>query len=176
MPPPLANTVCASIDLRPSSSYQTALPRIAIQLAKLSGFSPIITTASLHNKDILISLGATHVIGRQLSADSLREQVARITNAPITYIFDAVSFKETQQAAYSLLSPGGTLAVVTQPQVNGEEGNKKVLMVIGSFHFPQNHALGAKFSIALTKWLAEGAIKVCTTFGCVGNSMMVELG
>lgn len=83
------------------------------------------------------------------------------------YIFDAVSFRETQQAAFSLLAPGGTLVVVTQPQVNGGQGNKKVLMVIGGFHFPQNRALGAKFSIALTEWLAEGAIKVCISLACV---------
>ncbi|KAG8218887.1 chaperonin 10-like protein [Butyriboletus roseoflavus] len=136
-----------------------SLGQYAIQLAKLSGFSPIITTASLHNRDFLISLGATHVLDRKLSTAILREQVAKITNTPITYIFDAVSLQETQQSAFSLLAPGGTLVVVTQPQVNGEEGNKKVLMVVGSFHFPQNRALGARFSIALTKWLAEGVIR-----------------
>ncbi|KAG8218891.1 chaperonin 10-like protein [Butyriboletus roseoflavus] len=131
----------------------------AIQLAKLSGFSPIITTASLHNKDFLASLGATHVLDRKLSATALGEQVAQITNTPITYIFDAISLQDTQQAALSLLAPGGTLAVVDQPRVNGEEGNRNVIMVIGFFDVPQNRALSAKISIALTKWLAEGVIK-----------------
>ena len=41
-----------------------------IQLAKLSGFSPIITTASLKNTDFLKSLGATHVIDRNADLPS----------------------------------------------------------------------------------------------------------
>ncbi|KAG6372053.1 hypothetical protein JVT61DRAFT_8761 [Boletus reticuloceps] len=32
-------------------------------------------------------------------------------------------------------------------------------MVLGSFHLPPNRALGAKFAIALTRWLKEGKIK-----------------
>ncbi|KAF8138742.1 chaperonin 10-like protein [Boletus edulis] len=131
----------------------------SIQLAKLSGFSPIITTASLHNKDFLISLGATHVLDRTIPVTALRDQVAQITHVPLTYIFDAVSLEETQQTALSLLAPGGTLIVVTMPCVNGDKDNKEVRLVIGSFHFPQNHAVGVKFSIALTKWLEEGTIK-----------------
>ncbi|KAG9317694.1 chaperonin 10-like protein [Chiua virens] len=136
----------------------SSLGQYAIQLANLSGFSPIITTASLHNQDFLISLGATHVLDRTLSVADLRAQVAQITHVPISYIFDAVSLRETQQTALSLLAPGGTLVVVTGKLVQ-EEDNKKVQMVIGSFHMPPNRALGAKFSTALTTWLAEGAIK-----------------
>ncbi|KAF8558736.1 NAD(P)-binding protein [Imleria badia] len=137
----------------------SSLGQYAIQLARLSGFSPIITTASLHNKDLLVSLGATHVLDRTVSATALREHVAQITNAPIPYIFDAVSLEETQQAAFSLLAPGGTLVVVTEPYVGGGEDDKKVFMVFGIFHTPENRELGTKFSIALTKWLAEGTLK-----------------
>ncbi|KAH0840162.1 hypothetical protein J3R83DRAFT_1145 [Lanmaoa asiatica] len=134
----------------------------AIQLAKLSGFSPIITTASLYNQDLLLSLGATHVFDRNLSNAVLIKRVRQVVTVPLTYIFDAVSLKETQQAAYALLAPGGTLVVVGRPQVSGDDdrSGKKVVMVTGSFHQPPNRALGAKFSIALTKWLEEGKIKV----------------
>ncbi|KAG6378960.1 chaperonin 10-like protein [Boletus reticuloceps] len=125
----------------------------------LSGFSPIITTASLHNKDFLISLGATHVLDRTIPVTALRDQIAQIPTVPLTYIFDAVSLEETQQTALSLLAPGGTLIVVTFPSVNGDQDNKKVRVVIGTFHLPENHAVGVKFSIALTKWLEEGTIK-----------------
>ena len=141
----------------------------------MSGFSPLITTASPHNKDLLISHGATHVLDRTLSSAALREQVAQITKTPITYIFDAVSLQETQEAALPLLAPGGTLGVVTQPKVDGDEGNKKVLMVFGTTHIPQNRELGAKFSIALTKWLAEGAIKVCTVPAGAFDAITIEL-
>lgn len=139
------------------------LTPLAIQLATLSGFSPIITTASLHNQDLLLSLGATHVLDRKLSNAALIKRVRQLVGAPLTYIFDAVSIKETQEAAYALLAPGGTLAVVSRPQVGGNDDDgsaKKVLMVVGSFQGPQYHALGSKFSIALTRWLEEGEIKV----------------
>lgn len=127
----------------------------------MSGFNPIITTASLKNKDLLLDLGATHVLNRGLSASAFKEQIRTITNATLTYIFDAVSSKETQQTAYEVLAPGGTLAVVTRKSVKEDEATpKKVLMVQGSFHIPENRALGVKFAAALTKWLAEGKIKV----------------
>ena len=156
---PLDNMVRCNFDIHLDCMYQHS-SCVAIQLAKLSGFSPIIMTASLRNKDLLTSLGATHVVDRTLSAVALKEQIGQITNVPITYIFDAVSLRETQRDAFSLLAPGGTLVIVTYPYVNGGEDDKKVRFVVGSFHFPQNRALGGKFSTALTKWLAEGAIKV----------------
>lgn len=139
------------------SSFDTA-----IQLAKLSGFSPIITTASLHNQDLLLSLGATHILDRKLSKAALIQRVRKLVTIPLSYIFDAVSVKETQQAAYALLAPGGTLVVVSPLQVGGDDdaSGKKVLFVIGSFHPPPNRALGAKFASALTRWLEEGKIKV----------------
>ncbi|KAG8218892.1 chaperonin 10-like protein [Butyriboletus roseoflavus] len=139
----------------------------AIQLTRLSGFSPIITTASLHNQDLLRSLGATHVLDRKLTNAALIKRVRQLVAVPLTYIFDAVSIKETQEAAYALLAPGGTLAVVSRPQVGGDDDSddddgseKKVLMVVGSFHEWPYRVLGAKFSIALTRWLEEGEIKV----------------
>ncbi|KAI9463861.1 chaperonin 10-like protein [Boletus coccyginus] len=139
----------------------SSLGQQAIQLAKLSGFSPIITTASLHNQELLLSLGATHVIDRKLSNVVLVERVRQLTTTPLTYIFDAVSVEDTQQAAYTLLAPGGTLVVVLSPQVGGgDDGSgKKVLLVLGSFHPLPNRALGAKFAMALTEWLEKGDIK-----------------
>ena len=46
-----------------------------MQWARLSGFNPVITTASLHNTELLKSHGATHVIDRKLSQDAIVEQV-----------------------------------------------------------------------------------------------------
>ena len=157
--------VCLSAVTLCNSSYERC--RIAIQLARLSGFSPLITTASAHNRNLLTSLGATHVLDRTLSSNALKEQVAQITDTPITYIFDAVSLKETQQAAFSLLAPGGTLAVVTEPHVKGGEENKQVFIVLGSFFVPQNRELGVKFAKELPLWLVREMIKVCTILLCV---------
>lgn len=149
------------------------LRRAAIQLAKLSGFNPIIATASLKNKELLRSFGATHVLDRELPTATLKEQARNIAGTPLTYIFSAVSLKEAQQTAYDLLAPGGTLAIVTENLVKEDEtSQKKVLMVYGSFHIPENRGLGVKFATALTRWLAEGKIKVrvvCQTAVCLGG-------
>ncbi|HEV7737525.1 MAG TPA: hypothetical protein VGO47_09170, partial [Chlamydiales bacterium] len=62
---PLGNMVGVICDdLAPAKSYAIHVSS-AIQLAKLSGFSPIATTASTHHTDYLKSLGATHVIDRK---------------------------------------------------------------------------------------------------------------
>ena len=64
----------------------------ALQLAKLSGFSPIITTASLKHVETLKSLGATHVIDRNVSGSALASEISVITqNAPIKYVVDSIS-------------------------------------------------------------------------------------
>ena len=67
----------------------TAAP--AIQFAKLSGFSLIITTASLRNAEYLKSLGATHVIDRNAPAEALAASVAQIAGKPVKYAYDAVA-------------------------------------------------------------------------------------
>ena len=48
----------------------------AIQCAKLSGFNPIITTASLHNEPLLLSLGATRVVERSSETNAERTPAA----------------------------------------------------------------------------------------------------
>ncbi|KZP22104.1 GroES-like protein [Athelia psychrophila] len=83
-----------------------------IQLAKLSGFSPIITTASPHNTTYLESLGATHVLDRHLDTAALKSEVARITQLPVKVIYDTVSEQDTQKLGYELLAENGTLVLV----------------------------------------------------------------
>ncbi|KAG9317693.1 chaperonin 10-like protein [Chiua virens] len=145
----------------------SSLGQYGIQLAKLSGFHPIMTTASLHNTALLLSLGATHVIDRTLPASALKEEAVKamgpgkIEPFGLTYVFDTVCTEETEKAAYhELLTFSGTLVVVNDPLIQEEEGGlKRIKLVNGSFHIPENRALGIKFAAALTGWLAEGAIK-----------------
>ena len=68
---------------------------VAIQLAKLSGFGPIVTTASLHNVDWLRHIGATHVLDRGLAFDALAKELEKIISEPLTVIYDAVSNPDT---------------------------------------------------------------------------------
>ncbi|OAX42517.1 GroES-like protein [Rhizopogon vinicolor AM-OR11-026] len=140
----------------------SSLGQYAIQLARLSGFSPIITTASLHNAGLLSSLGATHVLDRRLSTAALKDAVAKITSAPITLAFDAISLLDTQQSALDILTGGGTLIIVSARMVESKGDGKVIHTVFGSFHPLPNREMGKRFMPVLTQWLAEGTIKLST--------------
>ncbi|OCH83815.1 NAD(P)-binding protein, partial [Obba rivulosa] len=76
--------------------------KFTLQIAKLGGFSPIITTASPRNADLLKALGATHVLDKNLSSEALRQEVVEITSRPVEIIYDAISIPSTQNAAYDI--------------------------------------------------------------------------
>lgn len=132
-----------------------------IQFAKLSGFSPIITTASPKHEEYLQSLGATHVIDRSIPLSSLPDEIAKLTTKPITTIFDAVSAPETQQAGYDILGEGGDLILVLDSKISVPSEGKSVKRILGSFALPHTRELGVKFYASLGALLEEGAIKVC---------------
>lgn len=128
----------------------------AIQFAKLSGFSPIITTASLHNADLLKAFGATHVVDRK---SVVVAEVRSITREPIDFIFDAISEGGTQEQALEILASGGTLALVLRPTVDVQKHSDKHIAYV-SAHFRVFKALGIAFTKFLPKLLEEGSIKV----------------
>ncbi|KAH7929907.1 GroES-like protein [Leucogyrophana mollusca] len=138
----------------------SSLGQYAIQLARLSGFSPIIATASPHNTDLLTSLGATHIIDRKLPIATFQEEVRKITSTPVELAFDTVSYPETQQALYDVLAPEGKMVVSTPPVVATKADDKKtILFVNGTFFLPENKKFGSRFMSALTRMIAEGEIK-----------------
>ncbi|EKM58625.1 uncharacterized protein PHACADRAFT_193755, partial [Phanerochaete carnosa HHB-10118-sp] len=99
----------------------SAVGQQAIQFAKLSGFSLIITTGSLHNEAYLKSLGVTHVIDRTAPLSALPAAVKAITSKPVKIAYDAVSESETQNAAYDVLAPGGKLVIVLDRAVDKDK-------------------------------------------------------
>ncbi|RDX56946.1 GroES-like protein [Lentinus brumalis] len=125
----------------------SSVGQYAIQLAKLSGHSPIITTASPHNAALLKSLGATHVVDRSLAPADVLCEIQKIAGGmPIEYVYDTISSTDTQVLAYDALAPGGTL-LLTQtaatPDDKAKDGDgKRVVFVFGSAHAPFNRALG----------------------------------
>jgi D-arabinose 1-dehydrogenase-like Zn-dependent alcohol dehydrogenase len=139
----------------------------AIQLAKLSGFSYIITTASLKHTEYLKSLGATHVIDRTVSASALASEISNITqNAPIKYAVDSISLPDTQQAAYDLIAPGGQL-VVFLPVTAKTTTEKDIFQVLGLIRHPANiELLETFYHDNLERLLKEGAIKVSYSHKC----------
>ncbi|EGO00283.1 hypothetical protein SERLA73DRAFT_180782 [Serpula lacrymans var. lacrymans S7.3] len=137
----------------------SAVGQFVIQVARLSGFSPIIATASLHNTTLLTSLGATHVVDRHLPLSSLAQEVAKVTSTPTTLVFDAVATSETQQAGYDLLVSGGQIAVVLPPTIQTKpEDNKQILLMFGSFFPPEKREFGTRMYSQLTRMFAEAEL------------------
>ncbi|PCH39326.1 GroES-like protein [Wolfiporia cocos MD-104 SS10] len=139
----------------------SSVGQYVIQVAKLAGFSPIITTASLTNADYLRGLGATHVLDRKLSAEQLKAQVSSITSASIQIVYDAISEADTQVAAYDLVSSGGTLVLVLANSIpeSKRTSDKKIVNVYGVVNAPENRATGASLYNQLTRLLENGSIK-----------------
>ncbi|PCH39324.1 GroES-like protein [Wolfiporia cocos MD-104 SS10] len=139
----------------------SSVGQYVIQVAKLAGFSPIITTASLTNADYLRGLGATHVLDRKLSAEQLKAQVSSITSASIQIVYDAISEADTQVAAYDLVSSGGTLVLVLANSIpeSKRASDRKIVNVYGNVNAPDNRATGASLYKQLTRLLENGSIK-----------------
>ena len=133
---------------------------IVIQLANLSGFGPIIATASPRNTGLLKSLGATHVVDRNAP---LPDAVKTITSLPIKYAYDAISLKETQEAAYEVLAPGGVLILVLGFAVDKSkvDSSKQVVQVFGATADPPQRHLAVELLQILPGLLENGELKVC---------------
>ncbi|KJA25109.1 hypothetical protein HYPSUDRAFT_161272 [Hypholoma sublateritium FD-334 SS-4] len=130
-----------------------------IQLAKVSGFSPIFTTASLKHTERLSALGATAVLDRNLPSSALAAAIVQRTQAPILTVYDAISTEDTQQTGLTLLAPGGRLAVVQQPTTTCREG-RTIVQVIGGLGQPHNIALLSQFYHDVAyQFLEEGWLK-----------------
>ncbi|KAG6917725.1 hypothetical protein DXG01_001376 [Tephrocybe rancida] len=131
--------------------------QFVIQLARLSGFSPIIATASVKHTRYLKSLGATHVIDRNQPLSSLGAAVKGVTNAPVEIVYDAVSTADTQKTGYEILASNGSLVVVLNPEVNKVAG-KDVYHVFAMPNLPHTSEISANMYSKLTEWLEEGVI------------------
>ncbi|KAF7771711.1 hypothetical protein Agabi119p4_6022 [Agaricus bisporus var. burnettii] len=136
----------------------TNVGQYAIQFAKLSGFMPIITTASLRHEDHLKTLGAHKVIDRHASYEILRQEVFATTSQPIEYILDAVSIPQTQQMAYDILAPGGQLQLVQAPEIS-PCSEKDVGFTKGLRSLPENKEAFTTLYNHLTELLQNGLIK-----------------
>ncbi|KAG6834121.1 hypothetical protein H0H93_011802, partial [Arthromyces matolae] len=136
-------------------------PDPAIQLAKLSGFSPIITTSSLKHTSFLKSLGATHVLDRNLPTPSLKSALSNLTNEPIDIdidiVYDAISLADTQQTGNDLLVPNGSLITVLNLAITKREDVQHI-QVGGILKLPQNKELLEDLYANLPQLLEEGKI------------------
>ncbi|KAG2032523.1 GroES-like protein [Suillus americanus] len=131
-----------------------------IQLARLSGFYPIITTASPSNEELVKNYGATHLFDRKLSGKQLMAAISKVTDRPIEIVYDAISLPETQLVAWELLADNGTLVLTLPASVKEDEGKgRKVIHTLGYPHVPQNQELYRSAWAMVEKWLSEGTIQ-----------------
>lgn len=85
----------------------------------------------------------------------------KITGSRIHMMYDSISTRETQEAALSLLAPGGKL-VLTQPCLISKDQNdsRQVVLVDGSPQSDENWETGKRLWAHLERWVEEGHIRV----------------
>ncbi|KAI0671363.1 GroES-like protein [Trametes maxima] len=144
----------------------TSLGQFAIQLARLAGHSPIITTASPHNASFLTSIGATHVLDRARSTESIIAELPTLTGGkPIEFVLTAVATEDVYRLAVAALAPGGLLQTVMpapdyvpKEVANAGEG-RRVGYVFGSVFMPSHREVSLGMFKHITGWLESGQIK-----------------
>lgn len=145
----------------------------ALQLARLSGFNPIITTASSNNAEYCKAAGATHVVDyRTVPFSTLPAEVSRITGeAPVSVVYAVTPCdEEVQPVAWSIVAPNGCL-VTARPGLVGKsdaeiaEDGKYSVWPYGhpgntELFGPDGLEFGRKMYAGIEKWLASGQLKV----------------
>ncbi|KAI5115304.1 hypothetical protein M0805_005593 [Coniferiporia weirii] len=136
----------------------TSVGQYVIQFVRLSGFSPIIATASPRNTAYLTELGVAHVVDRRSDVPA---EVARLVSAPVKLVFDTLSVAETQAQAWETLAPGGALVVLAPASVNKEKYPEKTAVdgIYGNVHAPHARALGVSLYANLTELLRDGSVQ-----------------
>ncbi|KAI0788269.1 GroES-like protein [Fomes fomentarius] len=126
----------------------SSVGQAVLQFLRLSGFSPIIATASLHNADLVKSVGATHVLDRTIPSAALVDQIQTIAGGPIDLVYDSITTSETAKLGYDLVAPGGSLIIVTPFHDEFPEDKEvNVVFAFGTLSVPENH----KFSVRLAR-------------------------
>ncbi|KAJ3539683.1 hypothetical protein NMY22_g4628 [Coprinellus aureogranulatus] len=136
--------------------------QVVLQMAKLSGFSYIVTTASPHNAEYVRSLGATHVLDRKLSTGALLQELRKIDGLPkFEHAFDAYGSPDTSLLqAIAVLEPNGkAVTVATRAQLELKDGK-----TLSKFSAAKSIAANVPHLRLLfkeaTRLLESGAIKV----------------
>ncbi|KAJ7673764.1 chaperonin 10-like protein [Mycena polygramma] len=138
----------------------------ALQLAKLSGFFPIITTASSKNESFLKSLGATHVIDRSLSDADVVKAISALAPT-LSVVFDTISTENTLALGFAILKDSKKysqgkktlLQIIPIPIAEAKNEGIDVYMGWASSAWPQYNALSREFYAQLEGLLADGTLK-----------------
>ncbi|KAH7334807.1 chaperonin 10-like protein [Rhizoctonia solani] len=137
----------------------SSVGQFGLQLARIAGFSPIVTTASAQHTDFLKSLGATHVFDRNVDAKTIQSAFS----TPVSLVVDSISVDSTQSLAYDVLTtpspvPGAHLALVLPLVDSIKEKNAdnkvNVHQVYGRSHTFRD--LSVPFWQNVGQWIKDG--------------------
>lgn len=152
------STVSLAIAFLSSVTYDLRF-FVAIQLARIAGFSTIVTTASAQHTEHLKSLGATHVFDRNVDVRTVQQA---FPTAP-ALAFDPIAAPGTQSLAFEVLTtpsptPGAHFSLVSTPKdeikAKNADGKVSIHQVFGSSHMFREMAL--PFWKSVGKWIEEG--------------------
>ncbi|CAE6487725.1 unnamed protein product [Rhizoctonia solani] len=137
----------------------SSVGQYGIQLARIAGFSPIVTTASSQHTNFLKSLGATHVFDRHVEAKAIQSAFT----TPVSLVVDSISVASTQSLAFNVLTtpspvPGARLSIVLPITDSVKERNVEnkvtVKQVYGSSHMFRD--LSVPFWHIVGQWIKDG--------------------
>ncbi|KAH9921185.1 GroES-like protein [Epithele typhae] len=143
----------------------SSVGQLAIQLARMQGFSPIITTCSPKHAEYLESLGATHTLDRALpEAAALAAVRAATGGAGVAFAYDVVGARPTTRLCYVALADGGVAALMAPSlecieDLKREGDGKRTARPFGSFQLPGARELGLEVVARLPGWLADGTVR-----------------
>ncbi|KAI0665674.1 GroES-like protein [Trametes maxima] len=144
----------------------SSLGQYAIQLAKHAGYTPIITTASLHNAPLLHSIGATHVLNRTHPNDAILAELRPLLRGqPLEYALVVVTAPDAMRLGRDALSPGGSLLTVwpspssVPEDISNPGDGKRVGYAAGGVTPAFNKEVAATMFQHVTNWLESGVLK-----------------
>lgn len=88
----------------------SSVGQYVIQLARLSGYSRIVTNASLTHEELLKKLGAHVVLDRKQAGP--QDYIAAVNGLPIDFVYDSISLAETQALGVDVLHEANTKSCV----------------------------------------------------------------
>jgi len=140
--------------------------RLGIQFAKIAGVGRIITVASARNEAALRAMGATHIVDRHASPESIAAQIREISPEGVEHVFDCVSWENELSLALSIVPTTQPSVVLTLHPPN--EGIKlakekglndcSVRFILGTNDCLQ--PLTQQLWVNLPKWVEQGKIRV----------------
>lgn len=124
-------------------------------MAKLSGFDPIVTTASIKNAAALKELGAKHVVDRMRPEKEIAAEIQKLIKKPLKSVFDCISSAETQHLVLDAVESQGKVALVVEPVKNLKTGDKSLFQIFGLASTPQNAKICGKLFHDLAEEMIE---------------------